>query len=241
MTTTAIVPAKPLTSDDWRMISEIAPVMYKSRLFGVSSIEQAIAVMLKGHELGFPLTMSYEVIKVIQGQPSLAPRGALALVLVSGQLEAWKIEEPVGSCSVWMKRVNGLEYSLTWTMDDAKRAGVVKPGSGWETYPANMLKWRVIGFVLDVLFPDVIGGMKRADEFGASIDSNGNVIDAQWTEQRALPHTEPAPNPLNILVEKYGPEAVMAAAGNTIPQTEDEIKAVALKLETEQEETEGEQ
>jgi hypothetical protein len=232
MTTTVIVPAKPLTPDVWHMISEIAPVMQKSRLFGVASTEQAIAIMLKGHELGFPLTMSYEVIKVIQGQPSLAPRGALALVLVSGQLEAWKIEEPVGSCSVWMKRVNGLEYSLTWTMDDAKRAGVVKPGSGWETYPANMLKWRVIGFVLDVLFPDVIGGMKRADEFGANIDSNGNVIEAQWSEQRpALPHTEPAPNPLTVLVEKYGPEAVMAAAGNTIPQTEEEIKAVALKLE----------
>jgi hypothetical protein len=32
-----------------------------------------------------------------------------------------------------------------------------------------MLRWRAIGFCADVVFPLLIGGMKRADELGAGI------------------------------------------------------------------------
>ena len=43
---------KELTPSVWGMLKEIAPVMHVSRLFGVSSPEQATAIMLKGYELG---------------------------------------------------------------------------------------------------------------------------------------------------------------------------------------------
>ena len=59
-------------------------------------------------------------------------------------------------------------------MDDAKKAGLVKPDSGWAKYPAQMCQWRVIGYVADVVAPDVSGGMKRADEFGGEITIEGD-------------------------------------------------------------------
>jgi len=48
-----------LTPDVWHMIDQIAPAMYRSRLFRVSAPEQAAAIMLKGYELGLSLTASF--------------------------------------------------------------------------------------------------------------------------------------------------------------------------------------
>ena len=119
--TKALTVRRTVTPDVWRMISEIAPVMYKSRLFGVTSPEAAIAIMLRGYELGIGPTTSFEFIQMILGKPTLIPRGALALVQQSGELAGMKIEDKPDSCHVWMKRRNGMEYETTFTLDDARQ------------------------------------------------------------------------------------------------------------------------
>lgn len=221
---------RPLTPDIWRMIESIAPVLHRSRLFGVTSPEAAAAIALKGYELGLGIAASFELIQVIQGKPTLSPRGALALILQSGLLDGIKIDDQTDRCTVYMKRKDGLEYQLTYTIEDAKKAGLVKPDSAWEKYGPNMLRWRAIGFVADVLFPDVLGGLKRADEFGADIDSDGNVIDGEWQVQP--PTAEPAPNgpSLSDLINQYGAEAIIKANDGKVPSSDDELAAVASRL-----------
>lgn len=247
----ALARQRTLTPSVWAMISEMSPVMHRSRLFGVSSPEAAAAIMLKGYELGMPISASFEFLQVVQGKPTLSPRGALALILQCGELASIKIEDrqkngQAWSCFCQMKRTNGLEYSLEYTMDDAKRTGQVKSGSAWESYPANMLRWRCVGFVADVVFPDVIGGLKRADEFGAPIDANGDVIDGQWTTAPASAQfvvvepsipTTPQPAPveqpavtLESLLAIYSAEQIIVAAEGRLPSTDDELAAVAAKL-----------
>ncbi len=177
MTTTALATRQQsMTIETWNLISALAPAAHASRLFGVASPEQAMMIMAKGHELGMPITAAFELIQVIQGRPTLSPRGALALVQASGLLEEMDIKEATGTCTVTMTRRGGISYALSWTLEDAKKAGIIKPDSAWQSYPANMLRWRCIGFVIDVLFSDVTGGLKRADEFGAAIDSDGAII-----------------------------------------------------------------
>jgi hypothetical protein len=236
---TTIVSRPSLTPDIWNMINTIAPTIHRSRLFGVASPEGAAAIMLRGYELGLGLTTSFEYLVTIGGKPSLTPHGALAIALQSGELEGMKIEDRKGpddqpsSCYVWMRRRNGLEYRLEYSMEDAKRAGLVRPNSAWQSYPANMLRWRCIGFVLDILMPDIIGGLKRADELGVAVDANGDVIEGQWAEA-TMPADSPsaltAPVTLNDLVDKYGAEAVMIANGGRIPGTDEEVVTVAVKL-----------
>ena len=239
-----------LTPSVWEMIERIAPAMHQARLFGVSSKEQAMAIMLKGYEMGMGLTTSFEFIQVVEGKPALSPRGALAMIYSSPLCAGVKIEDltdssgkPTG-CRVWMKRTNGLEYTITWTMEDAAKAGVVKSGSGWEKYPANMLRWRAAGFCADVVFPDVIGGMKRADEYGADITPDGDVVEGSWRtapEPQLAPSTgapvvaeAPAPHvqapTLNDLAQQYGAEAVIVANEGKIPGSIEELAAVAAKL-----------
>lgn len=223
-----------LTSDTWSMIERIAPVMQKSRLFGVATAEQAMAIMLKGHELGLQLAASFEFVAVIQDKPSLIPRGALALILNSSEYAGMTIDDqrndkgvPI-ACSVTMKRKNGFSYTATYTMEDAKLADLVKPGSGWAKYPANMLRWRAVGYCADVVFPDIIGGMKRADELGADITPDGDVITGTWSKVESKSQ-EPQIT-LNELIAKYGAQSILLVNNNTIPATPEQIKEVAEKL-----------
>lgn len=257
---TALAVRPQLTPDVWQMIQTVAPVIKASRLFGVASDEQAAAVMLKGYELGLSLTASFEFVHVIDGKPGLAPRGALALILNSPLCEAVEIENetdakgaPVG-CRVMMKRKGGLTYTARYTLEDAKRAGLVKQNSGWEKYPAQMCQWRAVGFAADVVFPDVLNGMKRADEYGADLTPDGDVIEGSWqpsgsismggvnlTAGRSNGAQPPAaasvsqPDPaarLRAMVDRYGAVAIMEANGGKIPGTNDELDTVEAKLQT---------
>ncbi len=251
-TALAVRQPQQLNPGIWETITAVAPVMKDSRLFGVSTEAQAMAIMAKGYELGLSLTSAFEFIQVIENKPALTPRGALALVMQSGLLDNLKIDDlkdaagvPT-SCRVTMKRRGGFEYTSEFTMDDAKRAGLVKTGGNWEKYPANMLRWRAVGYCIDVAFSDVCGGMKRADEFGASIDFAGNVVDATWAPvNTATPAPAASEQPavavissngpvavltLQDLVSKFGPEAVMLANDGRIPASDEELAATAAKL-----------
>ena len=245
--------------DTWQIIQSIAPVAAASRMFGVTE-QQAAIVMLKGHELGLGMAAAFEFIDVIDGKPSIKPKGALAMIQQSGVLSGMKITEgqddkgQPNACTVWMKRKNGFEFTGTFTMADAKRAELVKAKGAWARYPANMLRWRAIGYVADIVFPDVIGGMYRPEELGADVDSAGEqlepvVIEAEVIETVTMPKLAKAPvaeppvsitpepvavqaPTLNDLIEQYGAEAILAAHGGSIPATDTDLLDVQHKLES---------
>lgn len=239
--TTAIVQRQDLSMQKFQVIQSIAPVMKASRLFGVATDEQAAAVMIKGWELGFSLSASFEFIKPITAGgktvPTLVPKGMMALILNSGECKKIDIKEEQDdkgapfACSVTMERVNGLGHTVRFTMDDAQRAGLVRDGGAWISYPANMLRWRALGFCADIVFPDVIGGMKRSDEFGAAISEDGDIIDVEtdYTILKPVPPAKPEIT-LQALLEEYSADQILSVNNGTIPGTTDEVAAVARKL-----------
>lgn len=163
----------------WSIIMAIAPTLHQSHFYNVASAEQAATIMLRGYELGLSLTSAFDFIHIIDGKPGISPRGAMALIHQSGLLEAMDIVESDTGCTVTMRRKGGFSYTCSFTLDDAKRAGLLKEKSGWEKYPRQMCKWRAIGFVTDIVFSDVLAGMKRVDEFGGDLDVEGNVIESE--------------------------------------------------------------
>jgi len=235
---------RELTPDIWQMINQMAPVMYKSRLFGVTSSEAAGAIMLKGYEMGLSITASFELIQVIQGKPGLSPRGAMALLLNSPKIKTIKVEKIVKDgkfvgFSCYMERVNGFGYTATFTLDDAKKADLVKPGSGWEKYPENMCQWRAIGFAADVVAPDITSGMtnimKMPEQYGVALTEGGDVIEATATTVIDAQPVQSVPTSqsnitLEMLVDLYGAEAIMIANEGKIPADQAEVNEVASKL-----------
>lgn len=244
MTDSTSLAVREISLPTWETIQAIAPSIKGSGLFGVPNQDAAASIMLKGYELGMSLTASFELIHIIEGKPSLSPRGALALVLQSPVCAGITIEpldNPVG-CRVTAKRKGGMAHTVSFTVDDAKRAGLLKPNSGWDKYPLQMAQWRAIGFALDVVFPDVIGGLKRSDELGAEISPSGEVIEGSWAPvslntpvapitptivQNAQPDVAGG---LMALAERFGAEAVLSANGGRMPATADELMAIAAAL-----------
>jgi hypothetical protein len=233
----AIIPYKQLTPDIWSTIQAVAPVMKDSRLFGVTSDSQAAAIMAKGYELGLSLTASFEFVTVIESKPALIPRGALALIYQSGLLEQIKITDDGNTCTVYMKRKGGWEFSASFGMDDAKAAGLIKEKSGWEKYPKQMRQWRAIGFAADLAFPDVLGGLKRADEYGADLTQDGNIVEGSWTPAPVATVQGPQDTPaaatvsLNDLLNLgYKADQIIAANNGKIPGSAEELEAVERKL-----------
>lgn len=265
-------------SGDWQLIQNIAPAALACRMFKLDNPEQAAMIMLKGHELGLGLAASFEFIHVIDGKPSVSPKGALALIHGSGELAGIRIEDKVDSCTVWMKRKNGVEYTVTYTMDDAKRAQLTegspkksggKRGYGnWEKYPANMLRWRAVGYCADVVFPDVIGGMLRPEELGAEVDEQGEpewavstpepVVtttsypveptgtspDVTTRDELELPRRQsvqslPMYPTIDALLKKWDAETILVANEGIIPGTAADCQRVAEKLLEGQNESES--
>ncbi|MEL7626957.1 MAG: hypothetical protein AAGU15_08880 [Anaerolineaceae bacterium] len=242
--------SRELTPDVWGMLKEVAPDMFTSRLFGVASKEQAVAIMLKGYELGLGVTSSFEFIQVIDGKPSLSPRGALALIQSQGVLDAFKLEDLTDKAGnyygaeCYMKR-GMIEFTARFTLDDAKKAQLTegsptsngKRGYGnWEKYPRNMCTWRAIGYAADVVCPDITGGLttylKMPEAFeGVNIDDDGNFtkVVTVTPELKAPVQTIT----LNDLLKDWSAEAIMAANEGKIPATDDEIRATVEKLESE--------
>jgi hypothetical protein len=236
-TTLAIPTAatRELTPGIWAMIEKMAPVMHKAHLFGVTSPDQAAAIMLKGYELGLSMTASFELVQVIQGKPALSPRGAMAILLSSPLVKEIKIDrlsskalkDEFAGYQCHMERVNGFKHTASFTLEDAKRAGLLKPDSGWTKYPENMCLWRAIGFAADVVFPDVTAGMttlmKAPEMYGVALTEGGDVVDVPFT-------SVPSTDPLQELVTQYGAEKVMQANDGKIP-TNGEIEQVRAKLQ----------
>ncbi len=224
---------RELTPAIWRMIGEMAPVMYKAHLFGVTSDAQAAAIMLKGYELGLSMTAAFEFIQVIQGKPALSPRGAMALLLSNPLVKGVTITrlddgKKFTGYECRMERTTGFSFAGRFTLEDAQRAGLMKPDSGWAKYPENMCLWRAVGFAADVVFPDVTAGMttlmKAPEMYGVTLTEGGDVI-----EVNTWPVSVPSVDPLQVLIDEFGAERIMEVCGG-IPTTPDEIKAAREKL-----------
>jgi hypothetical protein len=77
-----------------------------------------------------------------------------------------KLESTDTSCTAALVELHsGLELGrATFTIDDAKRAGLVRERSAWVTHPARMLWARASKFVIDDNAPEVSLGIVTEDE-----------------------------------------------------------------------------
>jgi hypothetical protein len=150
------------------------------------------AAILYGDELGLTPLQALRSIVVIKGTPSLTAEAHRARVLAEGH-ELW-FEESTTTRAIAAGRRRGEERigRITWTIDDAKRAGIAG-GNAWRTYPAEMLRARASAALARTMFPDVVGGLVTAEELEDGTDNNGPTIP---------PPTPPPPPPADVQVEE---------------------------------------
>lgn len=229
----AIVVRQP-NLNDWSMIQAIAVSSRESRKLGITKVEEAEIKLLTAWENGLPLTSAFQAVHIINGVPTLSPKAVWARIIVHPEFGGFKeerleVDNKFFGYRLTLLRKSGVQATRQFTLVDAKRAGLDKKDN-WVAYPENMCFWRSLGFVQDVVFADVTLGMSRADEMGASITADGDVIEGSWTVSRPAQSAPDEPDALQLLVEKHGVEAVLEANGGSIPGTPEEIAAIAEKL-----------
>ena len=103
-------------------------------------------------------------IAVINGRPSIWGDAMLALVKGSGLLE-YIAETPTDThCTVKIKRVNEPETTRSFSLEDAKKAGLLGKAGPWTQYPKRMMQMRARSWALRDAFPDVLKGIYSAEE-----------------------------------------------------------------------------
>jgi len=135
-----------------------------SGLFGIKTVEQAVALMLVAQAEGAHPAQAARDYHVIQGRPALKADAMLARFQAAGGVVKWT--------SYTDKKVAGLfshpqggELEIEWTMDRAKAAGLTGKQT-WKQYPRAMLRSRVISEGIRTVYPGVAVGIYTPEEVG---------------------------------------------------------------------------
>jgi hypothetical protein len=159
------------------MSAELVPVDYNSLLGLAEQIAKsplmpaayrgkpadAAIAMLYGSECGLPPMTSLQRIVVVNGRPGLDAQGMVALIRSRGHHITGEVAND--SAEVYGKRGdNGDEMSVTFTIDDAKRAGLVSSGGNYTKYPSDMLWSKAVSRLGRRLFADVLMGFSYTDD-----------------------------------------------------------------------------
>jgi hypothetical protein len=186
----------PANQNEWALLLDQARCFLQSGLLpkALQKPEQVVLVMLKGRELGIPPLQALSHINVINGKPAMSAELMLAQILKLHPKTQFKFPERTNEkCTISVKRAGFDFENFTFTIDDARKAGLLSNPS-WNKYPRAMLHARVVSEMARSLFPDAIAGISYTpEELGAVVDENGDVIEILTETQEALPPPEPKP------------------------------------------------
>lgn len=121
--------------------------------------EAVFAAMAWGDEVGLPPLTALRYVTVIEGKAGLTAEGMRALVYRAGHSIDYPERDEKHAVAVGRRRHETESTSVTWTIEQAKAAGLIREGSAWVRYPADMLIARATSTLCRMKFADVIGGL----------------------------------------------------------------------------------
>jgi hypothetical protein len=135
-----------------------------------SVVATILSVMLLARELGLsPIQSISGGIQNIMGKFEISARGMNQLIRKHGhQIQVKMLTNEL--CKIWSKRKDtGEEMEVSYHIEEAARAGLIKEGGGWKKNPQDMLFARAISRLARRLYPDCIGGCYVEGELQESI------------------------------------------------------------------------
>ena len=147
-----------LTFSNYLADSDMVPKDFKGKP------GNCLIAMQWGAELGLKPLQSLQNLAVINGRPALWGDAVIALVLSSSVCDYVTEDDDGETATCRVKRKGGQEQVRTFSMEDAKRAGLAGKQGPWMQYPKRMRQMRARAFALRDVFPDVLRGMAVAEE-----------------------------------------------------------------------------
>lgn len=137
-----------------------------------------LLAMELGQSLSIPPIQAINEVHVIEGKPSASANLIGGLVRRAGHVLRIRVDREAMTATAQIIRHDDPDYTfeVTWSMDDAKRAGSLNKDN-WKKYPIAMLKARAITEVAREACPEALMGIAYTpDELGAVVDQDGNPV-----------------------------------------------------------------
>lgn len=147
-----------LTFADYMAKSDMVPKDYKDKP------GNCLIAMQWGMEVGLKAMQALQNIAVINGRPSLWGDAVIALARNSALCEYIVEDDDGKTATCRVKRRGEPEQVRTFSMEDAKTAGLLNKTGPWTQYPKRMRQMRARAFAIRDVFPDVLKGMAVAEE-----------------------------------------------------------------------------
>jgi len=136
---------------------------------GMDRPESCMIAIMHGMEIGLTPLTALQRIAVVNGRPTIWGDGAMSLVRGSGACEwikesiAGDGEKMIATCEA-KRRGEPTSISRTFSVADAKQAGLWGKSGPWTQYAKRMLQMRARAFCLRDGFADVLGGLYLREE-----------------------------------------------------------------------------
>lgn len=155
----------------------LAGMMHESRLFLGSYGHPAaiLSTILAGRELGLQAMAALRGIHIVEGRPALSASLMVALILRSGLAEYFRpVSLSTESVTFETKRKGRGEKPITYTytLDEARAAGLVKEKSGWAKNPQDMLVARASSKLARLVYPDLLFGLYTPEELRETAEAS---------------------------------------------------------------------
>jgi hypothetical protein len=173
----------PTTVDEaWRLAtimakSGIVPAAYKGKP------EDVLVAIMYGAELGLTPAQALTGISVINGRPGLFGEALLAVIVSSplyvgheeyyrvgaglhvAELSSDDLRQPTtAAVCAFLRRGRAAAFTARFSIADAQRAHLIGKAGPWTEYPQIMLKMRARMFAARDAFPDLLRGVRAAEE-----------------------------------------------------------------------------
>jgi hypothetical protein len=217
------LPLVPTNLDEaWRISQTLAessllPEQYRGKPANV------LAAFYMAADLGISGMQAMREIYVVKGKPGSSSALKTALVRQSPDCLMWELVEstPLKATFKTQRRGDAKPTVLTFTIEQAKTAGLYpgKPDSAWNSYPENMLRARAASFLADLVYPDVVKGLKTKEELD-EVDAGEREIPGE----RIFSETMAPPAPV-VVPQKAA--VVTVEAPKAVPSEEPRAPAPA--------------
>ncbi|HXG58145.1 MAG TPA: hypothetical protein VNL91_03910, partial [Thermoanaerobaculia bacterium] len=171
---------------------------------GITTPEQALIAIQAGAELGFSPMRALASVTVINGRAGLWGEAALAKIHQSGVCSRPPVVAIEGEGDerrgvVRFQRHDMPErVEVSFSIAEAKRAGLWGKGGAWSQYPDDMLGWRAVARMCKRYFGDVLLGLTVVEE-----------LRDYPVEPRAVA-PPPEPDPLLVQPSNFGAPPIEA-------------------------------
>lgn len=149
-------------------IYKMAVAVAKSGLFGMKDENQALALMLLAQAEGLHPMRAVQEYHIINGRPALRADAMLARFQQAGGRVEWhRLDNECADAT--FSHPSGGSVRIKWTLEDARRAGLVgKPGGdNWNKFPRAMLRSRCVSEGIRTVYPGVVAGIYTPEEVSA--------------------------------------------------------------------------